>query len=110
MGHGVSPSYAGLASMQPDKHIPGSAINFGSGHTYVPTHRSSSVICKGAELTAAGTAGLLAIHLTGDADGVWYLLSLSAGDPPRGYVFDLVGDSTLGTTIADVTKVNLFPM
>lgn len=110
MPHGINTAYAGLAAMQPDKHIPGSDISFGSGTTYAPQHRSQSAIIKGTELASDGTAGLLAVHLVGDADSVWYLMSLSPGDPPKGYVYDLIGDSSHGTTISDLTKLTLFPM
>lgn len=80
-----------------------------SGFTFVDHVYTPSKICKGAELaTDAAADGVLAVHLIDDPEGTWYLMPLEKGKD-KGRIFDLVGDSTHGTTLADAeTKVVLF--
>ena len=86
----------------PSASIVGTAINtaMGSGHSCAPQHNSLDVLYySGASLNTGGTSGLLAVHLIDDPAGTWYLLDLVAGAGIKSIEFDLVGDSTLGSTV-----------
>jgi hypothetical protein len=85
-------------------------ITAGGGHTWVPAIGANKLsYCKGASLLTTGTTGLLAVHLVEDPVGVWYLIDLAAGNGIFGAEFDLVGDSTLGTTVALDGKLFIYP-
>ncbi len=84
-------------------------ITAGGVHTWAPVHATNQVLfCQGASLLSTGTAGVLAVHLTNDAPGVWYLLDLKAG-AYVGAEFDLIGDSTLGTTVTLDAALYIYP-
>jgi hypothetical protein len=80
------------------------------GHTWVPAIGANNLsYCKGASLLTTGTTGLLAVHLIDDPVGVWYLVNLVAGAGPFECEFDLVGDSTVGTTVTLDAKLYIYP-
>jgi hypothetical protein len=62
--------------------------------------------CKGAELASAGTAGVLEIHLVGDASDKWYLLPLGPTDC-KGRIFNKI--RTTNTTV-NLALVTCFPI
>jgi DNA-binding helix-hairpin-helix protein with protein kinase domain len=62
--------------------------------------------CKGVELAAGATAGLLEIHLIDDAASKWYLLPLSATDC-KGRLFNKI--RTTNTTVS-LAAVTCFPL
>ena len=93
-------------------HLTGTDITtaLGSGHSCAPTHNGNSVLYyKGASLLSTGSSGLLAVHLTEDADGVWYLIDLHAGSGIFACEFDLIGDSNYGTTVALDGNLYVYP-
>ena len=95
--------------MQPNRSIRGDSIHFTSNQ-YLPRHNGKAVkMCKGAVLRPSGTAGYLAVHLTGDPAGYWYALYLANDCIPIGCEFDAVGDSTKGSSIARDTSLYIFP-
>jgi hypothetical protein len=81
-----------------------------TSHISTPVHNGNTVdFCKGATINAAGTAGYLAVHLVDDPAGTWYLLYLVPGAVMQYISFDLIGDSTLGTTVTLDSKVTVYP-
>jgi hypothetical protein len=95
----------------PSASVTGVEITAGLGanHSWVPVHNGNTVLrCKGASLLSTGSAGLLAVHLCDDAVGIWYLADLKVGGQWLGD-FDLVGDSTHGTTVALDAKLYIYP-
>jgi hypothetical protein len=85
-------------------------ITAGGGHTWAPTFLGHALTyCKGASLLTGGTTGVLAVHLTDDPASVWYLVDLYPGAGIFACDFDLVGDSTLGTTVALDAKLYIYP-
>jgi hypothetical protein len=105
-------SQAALNNMTPfSASISGTQITtgLGSAHQWAPTHNGVAVkFCKGASLLSTGTAGVLAVHLTEDPVGTWYLLDIINGEY-IGAEFDLVGDSNHGTTVALDAKLYIYP-
>ena len=100
----MTPPKASLTGLQIQ-----AGITAGGGHTWAPVHATNPVLfCQGASLLSTGTAGVLAVHLTEDAPGTWYLLDLEPGEYV-GAEFDLVGDSTEGTTVALDAKLYIYP-
>ena len=97
--------------------ITGTQINtgFGGGTTWTPTHTNvhagSKTVgyCKGASLLTGGTSGLLAVHLVDDLAGVYYLIDLVAGAGIFKCNFDLIGNSTHGTTVTLDGKLFVYP-
>ena len=82
----------------------------GSVHTWAPVHKGNKVsFCKGASLLNTGVAGQLAVHLTEDPIGTWYLIDLRAGAGVFGCEFDLVGDATVGSTVVFDTNLYVYP-
>lgn len=82
----------------------------GSAHSWRPTHNGNLVLeCKGASLLTGGTAGLLAVHLVDDPSGVWYLMDLAPSEGVFSANFDLVGNSTVGTTVALDQYLYIYP-
>jgi len=91
-----------LNIMRPaDSHIEGSTISYTNGVYQLPKP------CKGALLDAGEADGILKVHLTQDAAGSYFRFSLLNG-MQAGAEFDQIIES--GTTIADLTKVSLFPI
>ena len=101
--------------VSPSASLTGTQIQAGitaaGGHSWTPQHNGKSLLfCKGAALRSDGTAGFLAVHLVDDPVGTWYLLDLQPDDEGiSGAEFDMVGDSTLGTTVALDAKLYIYP-
>ena len=94
-----------LLVRQPGKRMRPGTIDF-TDHVFICPRE-----CKAAELAPDATDGVLAVHLIDDpTEGteseVWYLMPLEAGRD-RARIFDMIGDSTLGTTV-DISKVTCF--
>lgn len=86
------------------------STGIGGGSTWVPSHNGNTLLfCKGASLLTGGTAGLLAVHLVDDPVGVWYLIDLVPGAGVFTAEFDLVGDSTHGTTVTLDGNLYIYP-
>jgi hypothetical protein len=105
-----------FAGAPPRKHVKGDAITFGTSHTWTPIHNGKLVIsCLGARvLSTAGGGGFLAVHLIKDPVDTWYLMDLNVSDTdPHGTgepaEFDLIGDSTLGSTLNFDTSLIVYP-
>lgn len=62
--------------------------------------------CRGAELDSTGSAGVIEIHLVGDAADKWYLMPLDVSER-RGAIFNKI--RTTNTTV-DLAKVTCFPI
>lgn len=62
-------------------------------------------LCKGAELSSAGTAGVLEVHLAGDAADKWYLMPLIPSET-KGRLFNQI--RTTNTTV-NLALVTCFP-
>ena len=90
---------------QPDSHIPGSDIVFGSDNIYIPKHNGAVCRCRSAELKSTGTEGDLEVHLVMDPADRWYPMHLVPG-VECGRYFDKIRST--GTTVT-VAYVNLFP-
>lgn len=97
------------ALSQPDKSIRGDAISFTDG-IYTPKHKSKTVVsCKGLVVNAPGKSGFVALHLTGDSTGKWFKAWVDSTSIPVLWEFDLVGNSTKGSTITFDTNFYIFP-
>lgn len=84
-------------------------ITVAGNHQWAPTFNGNTVNCKGVSLLTGGTAGFLAVHLIDDPAGVWYLVDIAPSKGVFACDFDLVGDSTLGTTVALDSKLYIYP-
>jgi hypothetical protein len=94
---------------QPRASIHGDKISFVS-NVYTPKHFLGNVkYCKGAMVCPPGHTGFLAVHLTGDSTGVYTKIWLDTNCLKEGAEFDLVGDSTKGTTVHFDTTLTIFP-
>ena len=111
MGSTLRSAQASLEYMAPVRsHVDGTAVVFGAGHSMLPQHNSQDVLSyKAVYLNSTGTPGLMAVHLTNDPAGAWFLVDLTNGVFNPTFEFDLIGDSTLGSTIAFDNKLQLFP-
>lgn len=86
--------------VQPFKHIEGSTISYTTGVYTIPSGKWA----QAAELAAAGTDGILRVHLVGDAAGSYYSMPMVAGQRTAA-LFDKVIES--GTTV-DKASIVLF--
>ena len=92
-------------------------MNWSSAHLIIQPHKSlvqsewgavaSSIYslpvhCKGAELSSAGVAGVLEIHLIEDDEDKWYLMPLSPTER-RGAIFDKIRTTNSTVNLALIT-------
>jgi hypothetical protein len=118
----INEQFTMFESAPPRAHIKGSDISTdgttftAGGTTWTPVHNSKELIsCRGARvLSTAGGGGFLAVHLVDDPAGVWYLMDLNTSDTdPHGTgepaEFDLIGDSTHGTTLTLDASLVIYP-
>jgi hypothetical protein len=93
----------------PRTSIRGDKITFTS-HQYAPKHFLGTVsVCKGAMVIAPGHSGFLAVHYAGDSTGMWVKEWLDSSGFKMGAEFDIVGDSTKGTTVHFDSTLYIFP-
>lgn len=59
-------------------------------------------LCKGAELSPAGTTGVLEVHLAGDAADKWYLMPLNPSER-KGNLFNQIRTTNSTVNLALVT-------
>ena len=89
--------------------VVGSDISF-TNHEWVPSHDSKPLLfCKGVSLLSGGTAGVLMVHLVDDPVGVWYPIDLRPGAGIFGCQFDLVGDASVGSSVAIDGYLYIYP-
>jgi hypothetical protein len=83
--------------MQPSKSLVQSDWGDAVGNVYTLPN-----ICKGAELAAAGTTGVLEVHLIEDPATKWYLMPLTSGNR-NGGIFDKIRTTNSTVTLSAVT-------